>query len=155
LLRGFDPVTRQDDHRNLAHPKITTPQTSVPITPPELRNDFARRPDGGAGSGAAIAAFTVGVCIDLYRPAVSTATADLVAPERRVIAYRMLFWAIDIGFSVATISAGLAARHGFTTLFWIDALLALTALGERIHSILSRAPGGCHRRAGAGCRARP
>jgi MFS family permease len=42
-----------------------------------------------------------------------------------VVAYGLLFWAINLGFSVATISAGLVARAGFTTLFWIDAGTAL------------------------------
>jgi MFS family permease len=73
----------------------------------------------------AVSAFTAGLAIDLYRPAIAAATADLVEPGNRVLAYGMLFWAVNLGFSVATVSAGLVARGGFTTLFWIDAATAV------------------------------
>ncbi len=69
----------------------------------------------------ASAACVVGLTIDLYRPAVSATVADIVPPPARSRAYGLLFWAINLGFSVATVSAGLLARHGFTILFWVDA----------------------------------
>jgi MFS family permease len=63
----------------------------------------------------------VGVASELFRPAASATVADLVPPEGRVRAYGLLFWAINLGFAVATSSAGFLAGRGFGLLFWIDA----------------------------------
>jgi MFS family permease len=63
----------------------------------------------------------VGVASELFRPAASATVADLVPPEGRVRAYGLLFWAINLGFAVATSSAGFLAGQGFGLLFWIDA----------------------------------
>lgn len=62
-----------------------------------------------------------GFTVDLYRPASSALVADLVAPESRVRAYGLLFWAINLGWAVATTMGGLLASHSFRLLFSIDA----------------------------------
>lgn len=69
----------------------------------------------------AATAFLVGLVGDIYRPAASAAVADLLQGERRVRAFALQFWAINLGFSVAAVSAGLLVRLGFGTLFAIDA----------------------------------
>jgi MFS family permease len=72
-----------------------------------------------------LAAFFVGVVGDIYRPAASATVADLLEGEQRTRAFALQFWAINLGFSVAAVSAGLLVRLGFTTLFVLDALTSL------------------------------
>jgi len=67
------------------------------------------------------AAFLVGLLGDLFRPAVSATVADLLQPGERVRAYGLLFWAINLGFSVSTVSAGVLASVGYGLLFWLNA----------------------------------
>ncbi|WP_433159060.1 MDR family MFS transporter [Kribbella sp. CA-247076] len=67
------------------------------------------------------AAFVVGLLGDLFRPAVQATVADLLQPGERVRAYGLLFWAINLGFSVSTVSAGVLASIGYGLLFWINA----------------------------------
>jgi MFS family permease len=68
------------------------------------------------------AAFAVGLTIDVYRPASAAIVADLVPPAERPRAYGLLFWAVNLGFSVAMVVGGLLARAGFIWLFWADAV---------------------------------
>ncbi|TWD84807.1 putative MFS family arabinose efflux permease [Kribbella amoyensis] len=74
-----------------------------------------------------VAAFTVGLMGDLFRPAVQATVADLLQPGERVRAYGLLFWAINLGFSVSTVSAGVLANIGFGLLFWINAGTSVVA----------------------------
>lgn len=62
-----------------------------------------------------------GLTIDMYRPASSALVADLVTPAERPRAYGLLFWAVNLGFSVAMVLGGTLARSGFQWLFWADA----------------------------------
>ena len=62
-----------------------------------------------------------GLTIDVYRPASSALVADLVPPTERPRAYGLLFWAVNLGFSVAMVLGGTLARSGFQWLFWADA----------------------------------
>ncbi|PTL81620.1 MFS transporter [Vitiosangium sp. GDMCC 1.1324] len=66
-------------------------------------------------------AFLLGLLGELYRPAVSAAIADVVPPEDRARAYGLLYWVVNVGFSIALPLAGLASRFGFATLFVADA----------------------------------
>jgi MFS family permease len=68
------------------------------------------------------ASVAVGVTIDMYRPAAAALVADLVPAADRARAYGLIFWAVNLGFSVAMVLGGTLARTGFTTLFWIDAV---------------------------------
>ncbi|GAA5146094.1 MFS transporter [Pseudonocardia eucalypti] len=72
------------------------------------------------------AAFGVGLMSELHRPAASAAVADLPAPQR-VRAFGLLFWAANLGFSVATVTAGNLAQTGYGPLFWINITAAITA----------------------------
>ena len=71
------------------------------------------------------ASLLVGIVGDIYRPAASAAIADLLEGERRTRAFALQFWAINLGFSVCAVSAGLLVRFGFGTLFAIDAATSL------------------------------
>jgi MFS family permease len=62
-----------------------------------------------------------GMTIDLYRPASAALIADVVPPMDRPRAYGLLFWAVNLGFSVAMVLGGALARSGFVWLFWADA----------------------------------
>jgi MFS family permease len=68
-----------------------------------------------------VAAGTLGVVSDLYRPAASALIADVVAPGLRARAYGLQFWAVNLGFSVASVMAGFLAQHGYWLLFAVDA----------------------------------
>ena len=72
-------------------------------------------------------AFLVGLMADLFRPAVSATVADLLGPAERVRAYGLLFWAINLGFSISTVSAGVLSQLGFGPLFWINAGTSVVA----------------------------
>src|SRR5215472_14281157 len=63
-----------------------------------------------------------GLTIDMYRPASSAPVAELVPPTERPRAYGLLFWAVNLGFSVAMVLGGMLARAGFLWLFWADAV---------------------------------
>lgn len=72
-------------------------------------------------------AFAVGVTSEIFRPAAESVVADMVGPETRVRAYGLLFWAVNLGFSISTVAAGFAVRFGFGLLFWVDAGTCLIA----------------------------
>lgn len=75
----------------------------------------------------ALLAFTLGTVADMYRPASSAATADLVPEADRVRAYALLFWAINLGFSIASVAAGVLLHTvGFGVLFVLDAATTLS-----------------------------
>ncbi len=68
------------------------------------------------------ATLIVGFFMDLYRPAVGAAIADLVPPESRTRAYGYNYWAINLGAAVAPLLAGLMASYNYLILFVADAL---------------------------------
>lgn len=69
-----------------------------------------------------VASVAVGLTIDIYRPAASALVADVVPAADRTRAYGLLFWAVNLGFSVAMVLGGTLARAGFSLLFWVDAI---------------------------------
>lgn len=69
-----------------------------------------------------VAAFTLGVLGDLYRPAVFAAVSDVVRPEDRTRAFGLLYWVVNVGFAISLPLAGLLAKAGFLILFLADAL---------------------------------
>ncbi len=82
-----------------------------------LHLGFARTP-----MHIAIATLLLGLFGEMYRPAVQAAVADLAPPEDRARAYAFLYWAVNLGFSIAPVVAGLMASRSFTALFVGDAL---------------------------------
>jgi MFS family permease len=68
-----------------------------------------------------VTAGVLGIASDLYRPAASALIADVVAPGLRAKAYGLQFWAVNLGFSVASVMAGFLAQHGYWLLFAVDA----------------------------------
>ncbi|NUS44495.1 MAG: MFS transporter, partial [Mycobacteriaceae bacterium] len=74
----------------------------------------------------AAAAAVLGLMGDLFRPAGAAMVADL-PPRQRIRAFGLLFWAANLGFSVATVTAGILAKHGYGLLFWINATASVVA----------------------------
>lgn len=66
--------------------------------------------------------FVLGLVVDAYRPASNALVADLVSPAERPRAYGLLFWAINLGYSVGMTAGGWLAEVGFHWLFWLDAV---------------------------------
>ncbi|WP_310717843.1 MDR family MFS transporter [Streptomyces lydicus] len=73
----------------------------------------------------AAVAGVVGMATNASRPAVQAMMADIVAPEDRVRAFALNYWAINLGFAVSSTAAGLIAQHGYLALFLGESTLVL------------------------------
>jgi len=73
----------------------------------------------------AVSTFVVGLFMDLYRPAVNAAIADLVPSESRIRAYGYNYWAINLGAAIAPVVAGILAKYTYLALFIGDAATTL------------------------------
>lgn len=69
----------------------------------------------------AVFAAVTGLFLDLYRPAVSALVADLVPAAQRPRAFGLLYWAVNVGVSVAAVLGGALAARGYWLLFVLDA----------------------------------
>lgn len=69
--------------------------------------------------------FGVAMAGEAYRPAMQAAVSDLVPPAERVRAFGMLYWVINIGFSIGATLGGALASVSFTLLFLGDGLTSL------------------------------
>jgi MFS family permease len=67
----------------------------------------------------------LGLTSNTSRPAFSAMMTDLVAPEDRVRAFSLNYWAINLGFAIAPVLGGLLARSGYLSLFVVDAATTL------------------------------
>ncbi len=72
-----------------------------------------------------VGAFFLGALGDLYRPAANAAMADLVPPERRMAAFTLQYWAINLGFALSALLGGFLAKNHFALLFIGDAVTTL------------------------------
>jgi MFS family permease len=80
--------------------------------------------------------FVMGWAVDLYRPAVAAAIADIVPAPDRERAYGHFYWAINLGFALASMIGGFVASLNQLALFALDAatMLAFAVL------VLTRVP---------------
>jgi MFS family permease len=69
-----------------------------------------------------IAAPILGFVGDTYRPAVWAAVSDVVEPQDRLRAFGFLYWAINLGFAISGVVAGVLASRSYWLLFAGDAL---------------------------------
>lgn len=76
---------------------------------------------------AAIAAvaFVVGMATNASRPAVQAMMADIVAPQDRVRAFALNYWAINLGFAFSSLAAGLIAEHSYLIGFLAEGTMTL------------------------------
>jgi len=69
----------------------------------------------------ALFAFVVGVTGDLSRPASTATIADVVPVADRRRASGLVYWVVNVGFSIAAVAGGLLAARGYGLLFALDA----------------------------------
>jgi MFS family permease len=67
------------------------------------------------------AAAATGLLYEMYRPVVSATVADLVPAADRTRAYGLIYWAVNLGASVAPLVGGLIAARSYRALFAADA----------------------------------
>jgi MFS family permease len=76
-----------------------------------------------------VGTFLVALVGECYRPAMQAAVSDLVAPVHRVRAFGLLYWVINLGFSVGLLLGGALATRSFLWLFLGDGLASLAYAG--------------------------
>ncbi|GAA2654250.1 MFS transporter [Paractinoplanes durhamensis] len=65
--------------------------------------------------------FLLGVVTEAVRPAFMAMMIDVVPDRDRVRAYSLNYWAINLGFALSAVGAGLAAKANYLLLFVVDA----------------------------------
>ena len=73
----------------------------------------------------AAATFLMGATADAYRPASQALVADIVPPKHQMKAFGLQYWAINLGFTFASVIGGYMAKRNFGALFIGDALTTL------------------------------
>lgn len=73
----------------------------------------------------AVLVCVLGVAANAARPCIQAIIADLVPEKDRVRAFSLNYWAVNIGFGVASAAAGLIAEHGYLLLFLGNAVSVL------------------------------
>jgi len=71
--------------------------------------------------------FLLALVAEAFRPANSTATAEVSPPEVRARAYALLRLAINLGFAIGPVIGGILARIDYSLLFWVDGATCLLA----------------------------
>src|SRR5262245_35591521 len=71
------------------------------------------------------ATFFVALLGECYRPAMQAAIADLVPASDRVRAFGILYWVINLGFSIGLVLGGVLASRSFFYLFLGDGLTSI------------------------------
>ncbi|MFI1156217.1 MDR family MFS transporter [Streptomyces sioyaensis] len=97
----------------------------------------------------AAVACVVGMASNASRPAVQAMMADIVAPEDRVRAFSLNYWAINLGFAISSTAAGLIAQHGYLALFLGESTLVLACALVVFRKLPETRPGDGHEAAGA------
>ncbi|MEU5189419.1 MFS transporter [Streptomyces klenkii] len=73
----------------------------------------------------AVVAFVVGMASNASRPAVQAMMADIVAPEDRVRAFALNYWAINLGFAISSVAAGFVAEYSYLIGFLGEAAMTM------------------------------
>jgi MFS family permease len=69
----------------------------------------------------AMATFLMGLTGDAYRPASQALVADIVPRQHQMKAFGLQYWAINLGFTFASVIGGFMAKRNFGALFIGDA----------------------------------
>lgn len=99
-------------------PTMLIAQVSTAVTVALL--GFVQHP-----AAIAAVAFLVGMAANASRPAVQAMMADIVAPEDRVRAFALNYWAINLGFAFSSLAAGVIAQYSYLIGFLGEAALTL------------------------------
>lgn len=73
----------------------------------------------------ALCATAMGVTLKMSQPAVAAMLADIVPEKARPRAYSLNYWALNLGFSISTLSAGVLVVHGYVLMYVVDAATTL------------------------------
>lgn len=73
----------------------------------------------------AAATLVTGLTADAYRPASQALVTDVVPEKHRLKAFGMQYWAINLGFAIASVVGGYMATRNFGVLFAADAATSL------------------------------
>ncbi|MEU7903080.1 MFS transporter [Actinoplanes sp. NPDC049118] len=94
-----------------------------------------------------VGALLLGVFAEGVRPAFQAMMVDVVPDSDRIRAYSLNYWAVNLGFAIAAVLAGLAAQFDYLLLFLVDAgttlataLISLVFLAETRPSRTPQAP---------------
>jgi MFS family permease len=68
------------------------------------------------------AAISTGLLYEMYRPVVSATIADVVPVDARLRAYGLIYWAVNLGASIAALLGGVLAAYSYRLLFAVDAI---------------------------------
>jgi MFS family permease len=100
------------------------------------------------------ATFLVALLGECYRPAMQAAVADLVPPNDRVRAFGILYWVINLGFSIGLVLGGVLASRSFLWLFVGDGLTSIAFAVIVLRAVPETRPGHTHPAAGGEADAR-
>ena len=90
------------------------------------------------------ATFLVALLGECYRPAMQAAIADLVPPNDRVRAFGILYWVINLGFSIGLVLGGVLASWSFLWLFVGDGLTSIAFAVIVLRAVPETRPGHAH-----------
>ena len=85
-------------------------------------------------------AFLLGMSADATRPAFQAMMIDIVPDRDRMRAFTLNYWAINVGFAVAAVLAGVAAQADYHLIFIVDAGTTLMAFILLLFSIPETRP---------------
>ncbi|SMB96087.1 MFS transporter [Deinococcus hopiensis] len=71
--------------------------------------------------GLLLGALAFSLLTAMYKPAASSAVAAMTTGGQRTRAYNLLYWAVNVGTSVAPALGGWLSGFSFRLLFWLDA----------------------------------
>ncbi|MFD4375239.1 MDR family MFS transporter [Streptomyces sp. NPDC058486] len=75
-----------------------------------------------SASGVALVVLLMGVSMQAVRPSINATISDMVPADDVRRAFALNYWALNLGFAVASIAGGAAAILGYRTLFLVDAV---------------------------------
>ncbi len=73
-----------------------------------------------------ISSFLVGITHGMYHPASNSLLIDVVPEERRITAFAVVRWAVNLGFACGMAAGGLLAEKNYAYLFIGDAVTSAT-----------------------------
>jgi MFS family permease len=92
---------------------------------PAVSDAYARWENLNAGTAIVVVATILGLSANASRPCIQAVIADLVPRADQVRAFSLNYWAVNIGFALASAGAGLLAERGYLLLFFGNALSVL------------------------------
>jgi MFS family permease len=78
-------------------------------------------------SSIALILFILAITAEAFRPASSTAMAQVCSPDIRTRSFALLRLAVNLGFSIGPVVGGFLANINYYYLFWVDGLTCLAA----------------------------